>query len=61
MSNSQRLFSEAKQLLPGGVNSPVRSFSKVGGNRFSSKKRKDRFFSMKMVINLSTTSGLGGQ
>ena len=28
---SQRLFSEARQLLPGGVNSPVRAFRAVGG------------------------------
>ena len=27
-----RLFDEAKQLIPGGVNSPVRAFGGVGGN-----------------------------
>ena len=43
MSNSQRLFSEAKQLLPGGVNSPVRSFSKVGGQPLFIKKAKGPF------------------
>jgi len=43
MSNSRRLFSEAKQLLPGGVNSPVRSFSKVGGQPLFIKKAKGAF------------------
>lgn len=32
MSFSQELFLRAKQLIPGGVNSPVRSFKAVGGN-----------------------------
>lgn len=31
MSQSEQLFQEAIQYLPGGVNSPVRSFSGVGG------------------------------
>ncbi len=29
--NSERLFAEAQQLIPGGVNSPVRAFKGVGG------------------------------
>ena len=29
---SQKLFEEAKQIIPGGVNSPVRAFKSVGGN-----------------------------
>ena len=31
MSASKRLFTQAKRILPGGVNSPVRAFSAVGG------------------------------
>jgi glutamate-1-semialdehyde 2,1-aminomutase len=31
MSRCEELFEEAKQYIPGGVNSPVRSFSAVGG------------------------------
>ncbi|MDD5276460.1 MAG: glutamate-1-semialdehyde 2,1-aminomutase [Methylovulum sp.] len=31
MTDATRLFSDAKQVIPGGVNSPVRSFSGVGG------------------------------
>lgn len=32
MISSQALFSKAKQFIPGGVNSPVRSFNAVGGD-----------------------------
>ncbi len=31
-SQSQQLFEKAKQVIPGGVNSPVRAFRAVGGN-----------------------------
>lgn len=31
VSNSQQLFDRAKDLMPGGVNSPVRAFGSVGG------------------------------
>ena len=31
MTEATVLFSDAKQVIPGGVNSPVRSFSGVGG------------------------------
>lgn len=31
MSKSAELFADAKDVIPGGVNSPVRSFSGVGG------------------------------
>ena len=30
-SNSEQLFAQAKDVIPGGVNSPVRAFSSVGG------------------------------
>jgi glutamate-1-semialdehyde 2,1-aminomutase len=32
ISKSEKLFSEAKKYIPGGVNSPVRAFKSVGGN-----------------------------
>lgn len=32
MSKSEELFAKAKSIIPGGVNSPVRAFSAVGGN-----------------------------
>ena len=31
MSRSEDLFAEAKTVIPGGVNSPVRAFNGVGG------------------------------
>ena len=33
-SASAHLFERARTLIPGGVNSPVRAFGKVGGNPF---------------------------
>src|SRR2546425_3032389 len=32
MSRSEELFNRAQQVIPGGVNSPVRAFRAVGGN-----------------------------
>ena len=38
ISNSQNFFNKAKDLIPGGVNSPVRAFNSVGGTpRFIQK------------------------
>src|SRR5687767_13211947 len=38
MQRSQELFSQAKEIMPGGVNSPVRAFGSVGGTpRFMSR------------------------
>ncbi|MBL9188484.1 MAG: glutamate-1-semialdehyde 2,1-aminomutase [Opitutaceae bacterium] len=34
MSSSEQLFARARQLIPGGVNSPVRAFRSVGGAPF---------------------------
>lgn len=38
--NSQDLFEQAKQYIPGGVNSPVRSFANLGRAPFFTKKAK---------------------
>ena len=40
MSYSSKLFSLAKQYIPGGVNSPVRAFRNVGGEPFFVKRAK---------------------
>lgn len=40
MSN-QQIFETAKHYIPGGVNSPVRSFNSVGGTPFFTNKAKD--------------------
>src|SRR5687767_3181954 len=37
---SQKLFSLAKQRIPGGVNSPVRAFRNVGGEPFFVRRAK---------------------
>ncbi|MBL9116365.1 MAG: glutamate-1-semialdehyde 2,1-aminomutase [Verrucomicrobiaceae bacterium] len=37
---SQKLFSTAKQYIPGGVNSPVRAFRSVGGEPFFARRAK---------------------
>ena len=34
MTTNHELFARARQLLPGGVNSPVRAFKSVGGEPF---------------------------
>ena len=39
-SNSEKLFTEAKNYFPGGVNSPVRAFKSVGGTPLFIKKGK---------------------
>ena len=43
MKKSREIFRKAKRLLPGGVNSPVRSFSSVGGEPFFVKKAKGAY------------------
>ena len=40
MTNSQTLFNQAKQVLVGGVNSPVRAFKSVGGTPIFMKSGK---------------------
>ena len=37
-NTDRKLFSEAKKYIPGGVNSPVRSFAAVGGSPVFIKK-----------------------
>ena len=39
--NNTQLFEQAKKYIPGGVNSPVRSFNSVGGAPFFTAKAKD--------------------
>ena len=40
---NDNLFNEAKKYIPGGVNSPVRSFNSVGGRPFFTKKAEGAF------------------
>lgn len=41
--HSKKLFTEAQQFIPGGVNSPVRAFKSVGGSPIFMKKAKKAF------------------
>ncbi len=41
--NNQQIFNFAKQYIPGGVNSPVRSFNSVGGAPFFTTRAADCF------------------
>lgn len=43
MSRSSELFTAAQQHIPGGVNSPVRAFSGVGGDPVFFKKAKGAY------------------
>jgi glutamate-1-semialdehyde 2,1-aminomutase len=49
MSSSESLFARAQQLMPGGVNSPVRAFRSVGGTPFFTKSAQG--------ATLTTTDG----
>ncbi|OYX17335.1 MAG: aspartate aminotransferase family protein, partial [Algoriphagus sp. 32-45-6] len=43
ISESKRLFAEAKEVIPGGVNSPVRAFRAVGGEPIFIQKADGAF------------------
>ncbi|MFT4633963.1 MAG: glutamate-1-semialdehyde 2,1-aminomutase [Candidatus Pseudothioglobus sp.] len=43
MSRSESLFEAAKDVLPGGVNSPVRAFSRVGGHPIFIKQSRGAY------------------
>lgn len=43
MNNSQQLFNQARQVIPGGVNSPVRAFKGVGGEPIFFKQGKGAY------------------
>ena len=43
ISESKRLFAEAKEVIPGGVNSPVRAFRAVGGEPLFIQKADGAF------------------
>jgi glutamate-1-semialdehyde 2,1-aminomutase len=42
-TNSERLFARATELLPGGVNSPVRAFRSVGGTPFFAQRAEGAY------------------
>ena len=52
-TKSQAAFEEARQYIPGGVNSPVRSFRSVGGRSFPAARAAKSMTST--ATNTSTT------
>src|SRR5262245_19232964 len=47
ISRSIKLFAEAQQLIPGGVNSPIRAFRSVGGQpRFVKRAKGARLYDL---------------
>ena len=61
VEKNQNLFERAKKVIPGGVNSPVRSFSSVGGVPYSSAMPRALMFGMKKVIDTSIMFSLMDQ
>ncbi|MFK7971532.1 MAG: aspartate aminotransferase family protein, partial [Bacteroidia bacterium] len=43
IDTSKKLFAEAQQYIPGGVNSPVRAFKSVGGDPLFIKSAKGAY------------------
>jgi glutamate-1-semialdehyde 2,1-aminomutase len=43
LKTNENLFNNAKKYIPGGVNSPVRSFNAVGGTPFFTQEAKDHY------------------
>ena len=43
MSTHTRLFNQAKKVIPGGVNSPVRAFNAVGGKPIFIDRAKSQY------------------
>ena len=47
ITRSIKLFEEAQQLIPGGVNSPVRAFRSVGGHpRFIQRAKGSKLYDL---------------
>ncbi len=61
MSKSENLYSAARELIPGGVNSPVRAFTGVGGTPLFIEKRTAPICTMLMAKPISIMSVPGGR
>ena len=49
---SSALFKDAQEVIPGGVNSPVRAFKGVGGTPIFAKSAKGAYVYDKMEIDI---------
>ena len=61
MSKSENLYNAARELIPGGVNSPVRAFTGVGGTPLFIDVRMAPTCTMSMVKLISIMSVPGAQ
>ena len=61
IDKSKALFERAVKVTPGGVNSPVRAFSPVGGQPRLLHVQKAHIFTMRMEINTPIISVHGVQ
>ena len=56
---NQALFDRAAQVIPGGVNSPVRAFRAVGGTPYQATYTNLFFGTAPVAVNGTTLPGLG--
>ena len=56
MTNSEKLFDQAQNFIPGGVNSPVRAFRGVGGDPVFFKAGKGGSLCLLVLINRQNTA-----
>ncbi|SQK76223.1 Glutamate-1-semialdehyde 2,1-aminomutase [Tatumella ptyseos] len=61
MSKSEHLYHEAQRLIPGGVNSPVRAFTGVGGTLYLSNMPKGPIYMTQTAKPTSTMSVHGAR
>lgn len=61
MSKSENLYSAARELIPGGVNSPVRAFTGVGGTPLFIEKADGAYLYDVDGKAISTMSVPGGR
>ena len=60
-TDSKTLFDNAKSVIPGGVNSPVRAFKSVGGTPVFINRAKGAYLWDESERAISTTSGHGAR
>lgn len=61
MSKSENLYAQAQQVIPGGVNSPVRAFTGVGGVPLFIERANGAYLYDATAKPISITSAPGDQ
>ena len=59
IAHSEALYDRAKELMPGGVNSPVRAFQSVGGTPRFIQRAKDQYLYDETATSISIISAPG--